>query len=360
MIMNKKEVNYNGLAHAPYNFVPFEKNVFRRYDSMNELPRHNQLYQDRYSGTITYYITPETAIFIGGSNEKEFYKDEENQYAIPASTVRGLVRSNMRVLGLGAVGEEIQDAKLMYRAVGASKNNPLKVPYETILGQKQVVEGKNRYSVLTNVKAGYLKKEDGKYFIYSNVKDRRPSKNGMNYYILSERTVFELSKQKNNPVKLLKDRNNTKLLNMGEEFKCTKDRNGRIHYTAFQNKNYTPMYEAISFELKGERSVIAVGEPGEYTHTGYITMSGAMNEKKALYIIPEIDDSKEPIEIPKKDIDNYNVDWNMKKNILKEKGRMRNREGNYWELPRDGEEARPIFYIQLDGKLYFCIDFLKM
>lgn len=75
--------------------------------------------------------------------------------------------------------------------------------------------------------------------------------------------------------------------------------------------------------------------------------SGFMNDKKAVYIIPEIDETKEKIIISTKDVEAFKVDIEKRKNTLKQFGGR-----DFFDLPAEGE-TKPVFYINLDGKLYF-------
>lgn len=321
------------LSHAPYNFVPLEEVVISRYNSYKELPAHNRIEKDRYSGSIHYTITPETAIFIGGSKGKEFYKNIDGIYAIPGSTIRGLVRSNMRILGFASVGNEIQDAKFMYRAVAGKKpkkqkenqKENLREQYRNILGEKSIevqakINGEIQLKsvlVAKNVKAGYLKYENGKYYIYGTIKDARTKEDEINYYVVREEIAIELSQKFRELNDLLRE----------EEKK--------------------PFYKEISFKVDGENLITEIGEVENDSKVGkkvgYIMRSGYIKNKKAIYIIPDI--GEKLFEIPQKDIDNYNIDWNMKKNILE------NGEVDYWKLPDTNGEIKPVFYLWENGNL---------
>ena len=72
-----------------------------------------------------------------------------------------------------------------------------------------------------------------------------------------------------------------------------------------------------------------------------------MNEKKAVYIVPRIDRNKERIIIPEEDVRAFRIDLKKKENTLKRLGGK-----EYFDLPKEGE-MRPVFYIRLDGRLYF-------
>ena len=82
-----------------------------------------------------------------------------------------------------------------------------------------------------------------------------------------------------------------------------------------------------------------------YSKEGYVVSTGPMKEKKAVYIIPKIDYTKEAIEISEADVRAFRIDYEKKKNTLKRFGDA------YFRLPEKG--IKPVFYIFLDGRLYF-------
>ena len=108
---------YKGYVGAPYNFVGLSDRVYKK----EKLQPNNVIEKERKSGTITYEITAKTPIFID-NGDNEFYKDCYGQYAIPGSTVRGLVRSNVQILSCSSVKDDIQDGYLMYRHVASGLN----------------------------------------------------------------------------------------------------------------------------------------------------------------------------------------------------------------------------------------------
>lgn len=160
--------NNSGYTGAPYNFVPLCQNVFERYKSFEELPAHNKIYKsgDFFSGEIEYTFENETDIFVSNGEKEniDFYKNLRGEYAVPGSTMRGLIRNNITVLGFCAAGKDIYDRKFMYRVVGASRS-PLKDKYQTQLG----IESKSKEVHIRNVKAGYIVKEGEKWMLYGTV-----------------------------------------------------------------------------------------------------------------------------------------------------------------------------------------------
>ena len=158
------------------------------------------------TGEISYNVKSITPIIINGSkddsNETSFFMNENGRLAIPGSTMRGLIKSNVQILSLSDFGSDIDDYSLMYRHVAAGA---LKKKYGDTLGNKTVkynVNGKDvSISILANVKAGYIKNTGDKMVIYPAPYPKDMEKAGMpNYYVLSERTIVDnyiISKQEN-------------------------------------------------------------------------------------------------------------------------------------------------------------------
>ena len=106
-------------------FVPFYNGIIRRYEKAYDLPAHNRMDRQLLSGEIHLTMTARTPVLVGsGKPEKEgdctvstFFRNGQKQYAIPGSTIRGLVRQNMQILGLGLVrvGRNDEIADVFYR-----------------------------------------------------------------------------------------------------------------------------------------------------------------------------------------------------------------------------------------------------
>ena len=331
-----------GYIGAPYNFVSFSKDVYAYDEDKKKNLDHSKISTELKSGEISYTIEAMTPIAVD-DGEGKFYADERNQYAIPGSTMRGLIRSNAQILGLSSMCEDIDDYNLMYRNVTVG---PEKKRYNTVLGTKPVTvdEGtkSSQITVLTNVKAGYLVCEGGKYKIYQTVVDQiKPEWKEMNYYPLSEKKIIndylELGEKKFSYGFFRQNGKNI----MQHEFERP------FHNEYKQNTSYTAYARPVSYEVKNLKNITAVGFPGTYSKSGYVVSSGKMNKKKVLYIVPAIDKGKDPIEIPDEDIRAFKIDYENKKNTLKRFGEK------YFRLPEQGDEIKPVFYIQLDGRLYF-------
>lgn len=92
-------------------FVPFCETVIRRYPSVRELPPHNVMDPKLYHGEIRLTLTARMPVIVsGGRQSKEggvsvslFATDAYGRHRIPGSSLRGLIRQNMQILGLGLV-----------------------------------------------------------------------------------------------------------------------------------------------------------------------------------------------------------------------------------------------------------------
>lgn len=332
---------------APYNFIPFENKVSKVDEKVMQV--RGKLSNDLISGEISYTVQAKTPIFVDDGNE-QFYKDEYNRYAIPGTTMRGLVRANALVLGMGDYSNDIEDYRLMYRNVA---NGAEKYRYNEILGNRPVKIGKDDnnndvcISILKNVRAGYIANENNKYVIYGTKVEQVSKATGkVNYYVLNEKNIQTQKSEKG--FKFFKKHPDFLQHNLEREFVKSVDRRDRVHYNGTKNKSYKPFYVEITYENK-DRVITAVGEKGEYSHKGYLMGTGPMNEKKALYVIPEISE-KMAVDINytyKQSLVDFKRDLEARRNSLK-----RYQCTSFFELPKKGK-IKPVFYIELDGKLYF-------
>ncbi len=340
---NKKQNTNNKYVGAPYNFVPFYNDVVG-VDEDN-LKVHDKIRDNLISGEISYTVKAETPIFIsdGNKDNPNFVKNERGEYIIPGSTMRGLIRNNVQILGLSSFDDDINDYNLMYRDVtgGIDKEN-----YKELLGAKQISIGNGKkISILSNVKAGYIGKKAGKYIIYKTKVDKiKKEYQEMNYYALSERNINEnidsfpyIKKNNNCQQNILKGKKDDFIKNVIK---------GRTHYIGKENKQYDPGFRRISYELADLNKIVCIDDEGKCSNDGYLVSSGQIREKKAHYVIPAIDKTKDAIEISNADINAYKIDFEKKKNIL-------GKNAGYFKLPEENE-IKPVFYIVgKNNKLYF-------
>lgn len=338
---------------APYNFVPFSKDVYHYPDGKQT--KHNDMSEKLFSGEISYGMTAETPVFVGdgrkdGKGTELFHKNERGSYAIPGSTVRGLIRNNVQILGLSEIGDDVDDYALMYRAVAAGME---KKRYGEILGTDQINVGVDKtvmLNVLQNVKAGYISEKAGKYYIREA--EEHAVGNGeysMNYYVLSEKQVLEKRKNypffTNNPKKRMMYNLNCEF---GKEVRSGRNGMEQVKYiptnkNTMVNYGYKPYYEEVSYELSGDR-VTKVGEKGQFSEKGYVLSSGFMNEKKAVYIIPEMKRDAVSIAVQEEDARAFRIDLSKRENTLKRFGGK-----TFFDLPARNE-CKPVFFISLENE----------
>lgn len=340
---NNQGSNYKQMyVGAPYNFIPFNNKVVEVNNE--EVLVHDKVSKDLLTGEINYTVTAKTDIMIDDGNGN-FHKNAYGKYSIPGSTMRGLIRNNVQILGLSSFSEDIDDYKLMYRNVA---NGAEKDFYNKLLGSTPVSisSGSKPVGVLTNVRGGYIVKKNGKYYIYKTRIDKlSDTLNVMNYYVLSERDVVK--KRENYPY--LENHPEVMQHNIKKNFR--KEEVGKkVHYKGEKNFAYKPGYYQVSYEVANVKNIIKLGEPGKFSNEGYLVATGPMNEKKALYVIPSIDMDKEKIEISQEDINSFKIDFENKKNTLKRFGKV-----DFFNLPSKENDFKPVFYIynEKDNKLYF-------
>ena len=153
-------------VRAPYNFVPFtERQPFMRYTDVSQLPAHDELCAELNTGEIHLTLTAETPVFVSdGQEQADFFRGANGNYMIPGSTIRGMARENMQILGDGLVlkDEDLEDLMLTYREVAG-------------VGVKAELRKHYHEEVIDKCKPGYLVKENGEYIIV-HVPERKVKK----------------------------------------------------------------------------------------------------------------------------------------------------------------------------------------
>ena len=335
---------------APYNFIPFTPKQYEY--PKKHLPMHDDIEDDLISGEIVYEMKAETDIFVDdGTDAHHFYKNARGQYSIPGSSVRGLFRTNVQILSFSSFEDDIDDYALMFRNVaGSSETN--KDEYTAVIGDSELISlGRDpmndqkeiKVNVLKKVKAGYICKENGQYFIYKTCVDVDEAKEDRNYYVLSEKTIIGEYKKYQEQIQRENDAlfaydffiQNDKYLQNKKE--CIGEKNG----------SYKPYYQNISYKVHQQMvtSVRNLEKNEEDALKGVVVSSGYMRKKKVVYIVPDIDKTKKPILISRENEEAFKADFEKRKNTLGE-------EKDFFDLPQD-ENPKPVFYIEVGGKLYF-------
>lgn len=304
-------------VRAPYNFIPLSDKILLPYDSVESLPAHDRIDPSLKTGEICVTMVADTPVFVsdGDKNDPHFFRGSNGKYMIPGSTIRGMVRENMQILGFGLMrpGEDLEDIQIFFRdfaSASGSRDDPLKKYYCAALGIKQMPMPSGRPKAIPQlVKSGYLKKEKGKYKIY-------PSKGS---YMLVRRD------------------------HPGVRCFGTEDaRTENVYYRA-EGDRVKEICPAVG-EKNGLRrgTLLYTGKPVR----SWNRQTGRLEDHpNHLYLIPEADWSAQPLTLDEDDVLSYMEDFEKRRNVL---GRNR----NFWNLPLEGRE-KPVFYVQYEGHVYF-------
>lgn len=352
----KKEQVKKTYSRAPYNFIPFSAVVPKVAERVGELPAHNEINDELFSGKINLDIMAATDIFVGGSTrngreEELFATDFQGREVIPGSTLRGLVRSNMQILGFSSVAGDVEDYAIMYRRVGSRGTKLARQYNKEILGVKPVSTGKGRQvSLPLNVEAGYITCENGEYYIYSAGKpiDEKNCGNKMNYYSISEQAMLMDSEHFD--------------IDLSKTQYIIEAKTGERKPSFRSRNDYAPYAEEVFFRPSG-RTVSSVrrnkgGEkaPSGY-RKGYLVSTGFMNKKKMVYIIPLPEVSEiEKEKISPENIRAFKRDYTGRRNTLhgtkcRDKGK-KEQAREFYNLPVPGK-TKPVFFMRHNGRTYF-------
>lgn len=347
-------------AHAPYNFIPFEKQMVQVAKEKSELTKHDifldtdNLGEKRKTGKITYELNNVTELFIGGNTkegkegEKLFFGDDK-KYIIPGSTIRGLVRANAQILSFSYPGD-IEDRTMMYRSLAGNCVTVRKEYMYQMRGndEKQVT------SFHQSIKAGYLFWENehklciipapefkgrGRNFVKVHESDLRKNN------VFTDERFYMYTKQ------IQKYRDCTfKGRTLSENEKKKEYRQGLQKY---KKENYAP-YGNQPF-LKGGQSIRFTYEEkritklGEGQAKGYLFNSQWIDGKVNHYLInvletKDLKESKNKLEIDKDKVISYEKD--LERN--KQQNKMLEKRDYFYNLPyENGKRAIGVKYARI-------------
>ncbi len=283
-------------VHTPYNFVPFSEKVFLPYEDIEGLPSHDTIDPQLHTGEIHITMTAETPVFIsdGNRDDPHFFRGPNGSFQLPGSTIRGMVRQNIQVLGFGLMipDEDMDDYSLFFREVAAlSKgvNGPLQKQYQEVLAEDRV-------------QSGFLRKEKGKYFLYPHPEDQSYRKIPRNHASL---TGWEGLYQKNIPV--------------------------------WYRVSDKEVIDISRREDDGDTPPSKEMQPGVLLCTG----KAVGKHENPLYLFPLQRQEEKGIQVPEEDIVSYKADWEMRKKV------------DFWALPKEEMEEKPVFFRLYNNHCYF-------
>lgn len=274
-------------ASAPYNFIPFNKNVVL-HDK--ELVKHDSFLENenRISGKITYELTNMTEMFVGGNGEKrgevqEFFGDDTH-YIIPGSTIRGLIRSNVEILSLSEA-DMIEDRRMMHRSF-ADQCAPYRKEYsEKMRGNNERI----RQSFNQSIKAGYLYwKNEHTLVIVPAEEFKGRNRNFLKVHesdvrgnrLLTEEKYYMYTK----PIKKMRDcvdPNSVDKRKQEREYKSTIRRSAKKTYKPYGNRPYQSGAQVVQFQFDYGK-ITAFGSGG---NKGYLFNSKWIDGKVNHYLV---------------------------------------------------------------------------
>ena len=334
----EKKKKPTSVATAPFNFIRFPDEAYIRYKKAEDLPKFDKYYKDLNTGYIDYEFTCETPMFVGSEKKKDslnnidivdFFKNSDNKFCVPGSSIRGVIRSNTEILGF-SYPEFVEDKLFLYRKFASADSS--KDQY------KEVISLKKGESIDNIVMAGYIKKEKGSYYLY-------PAKkiNNKSFFPISETKL----RQKNLPENKVNYMYNKSLLNFKGK--------GLKEWTDFakrnSNKGYKPYSINISFYVDDENHFKDISTNNKLKYKGILCNCNHLGSKKKHYIINEIDENYKPIEIDSREIIAYKNDCETNKQRTNP---------DYYLLPGEKdsrghiiENPRPFFYKIENGKVAY-------
>ncbi|MCB9139700.1 MAG: TIGR03986 family CRISPR-associated RAMP protein [Caldilineaceae bacterium] len=179
-------------AVAPYNFVPLNDELLE-IDPLRELPDQDRYHAGgRLSGMLECTLTTMTPLFIRAPLEPErfeqldadadrkesydkrlknrsafHYTDPDRTPSIPGSSLRGMIRTLVEVIGHGKF-EYGSQTPLVYRSIGDMTDHGERYRQQILQKDQQGRDerGKLFHAYTPRVRAGYLVQEQGNWLIY--------------------------------------------------------------------------------------------------------------------------------------------------------------------------------------------------
>jgi len=237
----------------------------------------------------------------------KFFGLEQDVPLIPGSSLRGMIRQIMEIVGHGRMRYVSPTPTFTYRAVAAQSDDPLRDPYREVVG-----------AFARNVRAGFLEKRGDEWWIKPAA---LPSSLG-----LSERGSFLKVKERDIPAKTIPG------------------------LFRLSSPDYKPLYHPVSFDVEDKRgnrgkytAVTRIGSRQEsYRHQGVLVCSGNMMEtgdktnRKNHALILMADSRAKPLQIDSQAVEDYRNGLTPFQDELTAWG------GKGWGCLKDGA---PVFYV---------------
>ncbi len=322
------------VARAPYNFVPLPDSVVTV--ALNDLPAQDRYDPDRHTGYIDCTLTTESPVYVrcpftleeyqraqkaaeddlpwrqrAKNTPDFFYTDPAKTPRIPGSSLRGMLRALVEIVGYGKM-EAVTDNRLVYRSVGDTTKHG-ETYRDRIMhydGQGRNREGKPCRQYTPLVEAGYVHLKAGNWQIQPAQKV-----NGTTY----ARIRFD-----NIPPKLERlpaCRNAERIYIQPGLFEYQGVRGGFL-------------------QVRSARVLRESDKPGDGLIEGTLARSGEMASKRTEAVVFPENDAAAPIRIPEDMLLAYREQISQEQEALLGKNGALN-------------EGQPVFYLMERGKLVF-------
>lgn len=305
--------NEKSIITSPYNFIELNKTVFPAYEKDIDLPDSRKIIPELISGEIIYTIETKTPLIFENGLEE-----------LTASNIRGLVRSNLQVLGYTSLFTDIEDTTYKFRSFYGSN----KKLYDSIMGNSVKRSTSGYQKEYSNIRAGLLRHDNNGYYIVPG-----NFAGGKGFIKLNIRKI-----QRNNTD--WRSRFNVSYNNIKNIFDSLPN---TAAYTDMHNRSvkngkdiYEPFIKKVSWD-GNENTVLAVGEVGKFPYNAYIINSGQIYGSVSLYLVPLVIESKQECKYRI----NNNTIWNYRQHLTM---CTNPRDWSFYDLPQIGCE-KPVFYV---------------
>lgn len=284
----------NNSAKAPYNFVPINKTVV----TAPEIPDFDRYHEGLHTGYIDLSIEALTPLYIRDTYDEDDEKQAMEAKArndkwenpeffspggtpkIPGSSLRGMVRNLVEIVSYSKM-ELYENKGFYYRKVAVSGRY-----------QKLMLAGSNNPNtgLYPATKAGWLKKENGKYYIFPLVKQKiyriNAKVNGSSWEV-------EMRDDDKVHTKELANFDFYQISFIPAEEQVRPHRNGKIklRYALIENKNFKLGHKKAELDSNYEK--------------GYLVLSGSMGTNKHMHPVIHFPKNEGSVEVSQDLIDSY-------------------------------------------------------
>ncbi len=140
---------------APFRFARINRKVY--FPEWGDLVSHDVPFKDGYSGEVEFTITTKTPLLLGG-DRKEGAPGEvwpfigpDGRYAIPGSSIQGMIRSILEIATFSKLGPNVQDQRFGVRDISGSATGRKLYQKRMTLRTERVITPQS--------KAGWLRKD---------------------------------------------------------------------------------------------------------------------------------------------------------------------------------------------------------